>query len=334
MGCSHTIIPASEGHLFACPGSRIGSRVRWIRAKQLGAGAPVAALAGCTSDAGTCSISPCRRLVGALRLPPALGAAAAGGLHREPQGHCGPQGADRGLLERPSKREAALVSWLVGALVPLLPLENGPSDLPRPVRVSPLLCRPVADLSLYVDRLNCRLLLRRRSVSIPRSVARSGGKSRSSSRFRWSMNRALLRLRSIRALVLLDQHLALRLPRLPLDVDGLLLPAQPARPFLEGALARRAVAVGCHYSIRPHRTCRGAAKFIRAILPGPRPVRQEQQRSSRRCSGIAHDLVFVSHSRLGSGRQQAGGLCRAMRAELDYQQKIATGRWLNAQRTC
>ena len=32
MGCSHTIIPASEGHLFACPGSRIGSRVRWIRA--------------------------------------------------------------------------------------------------------------------------------------------------------------------------------------------------------------------------------------------------------------------------------------------------------------
>ena len=33
MGCSHTIIPASEGHLFACPGSRIGSRVRWIRAK-------------------------------------------------------------------------------------------------------------------------------------------------------------------------------------------------------------------------------------------------------------------------------------------------------------
>ena len=31
MGCSHTIIPASEGHLFACPGSRIGSRVRWIR---------------------------------------------------------------------------------------------------------------------------------------------------------------------------------------------------------------------------------------------------------------------------------------------------------------
>ena len=27
MGCSHTIIPASEGHLFACPGSRIGSRV-------------------------------------------------------------------------------------------------------------------------------------------------------------------------------------------------------------------------------------------------------------------------------------------------------------------
>ena len=38
--------------------------------------------------------------------------------------------------------------------------------------------------------------------------------------------------------------------------------------------------------------------------------------------------------RLGSGRQQAGGLCRAMRAELDYQQKIATGRWLDAQRTC
>ena len=34
MGCSHTIIPASEGHLFACPGSRIGSRVRWIRAKE------------------------------------------------------------------------------------------------------------------------------------------------------------------------------------------------------------------------------------------------------------------------------------------------------------
>ena len=34
MGCSHTITPASEGHLFACPGSRIGSRVRWIRAKQ------------------------------------------------------------------------------------------------------------------------------------------------------------------------------------------------------------------------------------------------------------------------------------------------------------
>ena len=33
MGCSHTIIPASEGHLFACPGSRIGSRVRWIRGK-------------------------------------------------------------------------------------------------------------------------------------------------------------------------------------------------------------------------------------------------------------------------------------------------------------
>ena len=33
MGCSHTIIPASEGHLFACPGSRIGSRVRWIRDK-------------------------------------------------------------------------------------------------------------------------------------------------------------------------------------------------------------------------------------------------------------------------------------------------------------
>ena len=34
MGCSHTIIPASEGHLFACPGSRIGSRVRWIRANE------------------------------------------------------------------------------------------------------------------------------------------------------------------------------------------------------------------------------------------------------------------------------------------------------------
>ena len=33
MGCSHTIIPASEAHLFACPGSRIGSRVRWIRGK-------------------------------------------------------------------------------------------------------------------------------------------------------------------------------------------------------------------------------------------------------------------------------------------------------------
>ena len=38
MDCSHTIIPASEGHLFACPGSRIGSRVRWIRLSRSAAG--------------------------------------------------------------------------------------------------------------------------------------------------------------------------------------------------------------------------------------------------------------------------------------------------------
>ena len=65
MGCSHTIIPASEGHLFACPGSRIGSRVRWIRGKaenrpvQRAAGvAPGTAPASSRSSAGSITAAP------------------------------------------------------------------------------------------------------------------------------------------------------------------------------------------------------------------------------------------------------------------------------------
>ena len=65
MGCSHTIIPASEGHLFACPGSRIGSRVRWIRAYAL------LDLARASSEAGLHDIA----LVAALRLLAPLGPA-------------------------------------------------------------------------------------------------------------------------------------------------------------------------------------------------------------------------------------------------------------------